>query len=94
MFIYVLRLVGDTRPESLSALEVEIVEEHFEYLKRSLSRGVVFLAGRCLDDEFGIVIFKADSMEQAGEFVESDPAVKKGVMTAELHPFRIALVKE
>jgi uncharacterized protein YciI len=92
-FIYVLKLVGDRTPEKLSNTDEAIVDEHFEYLKKGLSDGVVCLAGRCLDGEFGIVIFNADSMEHAMQFMKSDSAVMNGVMEAELHPFRIALPK-
>jgi hypothetical protein len=30
----------------------------------------------------------------AEEFMKNDPAVKNGVMTAELHPFRISLIEK
>jgi uncharacterized protein YciI len=93
-FIYVLKLVGERTPEKLSDVDEAVVNEHFEYLRKGLSDGLVRLAGRCLDGEFGIVIFKADSRERAMQFMKSDPAVKNGVMEAELHPFRIALLEE
>lgn len=86
-YAYVLRLV---KPK-LSPEEEAIVEEHFEYLKKALAEGILEMAGRCIDGEFGIVIFRANSEEKARQLMENDPAVKKGVMTAKLHPFRIAL---
>jgi uncharacterized protein YciI len=91
-FAYVLRLV---KPESFghaSPQDEAIIDEHFEYLKKALAERRLILAGRCLDGEFGIAIFSAESEKQAEEFMKNDPAVKKGVMTAELHPFRIALM--
>ncbi|HVP40931.1 MAG TPA: YciI family protein [Candidatus Krumholzibacteriaceae bacterium] len=90
-FVYVLRLVNPESPAKMSPKEEAIVNEHFEYLKKALTEGKLFLAGRCLNGEFGIVIFCAESEEQAEIFMKTDPAVKKRVMTAELHPFRIAL---
>jgi uncharacterized protein YciI len=93
-FVYMLKL---SKPESfrkMSPKEEAIVDEHFEYLKKALAEGKLFLAGRCLNGEFGIVIFHAESEKQADEFMKNDPAVKKGVMAAELHPFRIALVEK
>jgi uncharacterized protein YciI len=92
-FVYLLRLV---RPESLRKMSPEeeaVIDEHFEYLKKRLAEGHLLLAGRCLNREFGIVIFHAESEEKAREFMRNDPAVKKAVMTAELHPFRIALIE-
>lgn len=93
-FVYVLRLV---KPESLgrmSSRDETVVDEHFEYLKKALTDGKLILAGRCLDGEFGIVIFRAESERDAKEFMKNDPAVKKGIMTAELHSFRLALVEK
>jgi uncharacterized protein YciI len=47
-----------------------------------------------LDKAFGIVVFQASSEEEAQEYMKNDPAVKKGIMTAELHPFRISLLQK
>ena len=74
--------------------EEEIIGEHFTYLERLTGEGVVMLAGRTLTtdkDGMGIVIFKARSDEEALALMKSDPAVSKGVMSAKLFPFRIAL---
>jgi uncharacterized protein YciI len=74
--------------------ETKVVREHFEHLQRLVADGTVLMAGRTLDaDErtFGIVVFIAESEAQAAEFVRDDPAVKHGVMRAELFPYRVAL---
>jgi len=94
VFVYVLKLANSKSPERMSLEDEAIVDEHFEYLKRALTEGKLTLAGRCLNGEFGIVIFHAESENQAEEFMKNDPAIKKGVMTAELYPFRVALVKK
>ena len=91
-FIYVFKacrpdLISNTTPE-----EEEILETHFEYLKKNLDEGILILAGPCLDREFGIVIFRAESEKEAETFMNNDPAVKGGLMTAELHQFRISLM--
>jgi uncharacterized protein YciI len=78
----------------MSSQEAAVVDEHFEYLKKAFSEGKLTLAGRCVNAEFGIVIFRAKSEKQADEFVKNDPSVKKGVMTAEMHPFLIALIEK
>jgi uncharacterized protein YciI len=92
-FIYVLNLVRHQALERMTPNEEAIVDEHFEYLKNRLNEGKLVLAGRCLEGEFGIVIFNAESEKQAVGFMKNDPTIKKGLMTAELHPFRIALIK-
>ncbi len=93
--------IQPTRPEMLSegatAQEEAIVSEHFAYLQDLTKRGVVILAGRTLTTDersFGIVIFQADSDEAARAIVDADPAVQKGVMHAELFPYRIALMSK
>jgi len=54
----------------------------------------VISAGRtteALAATFGVVIFEAANLEAARLFMESDPAVAAGVMTAPLHPYSVAL---
>lgn len=73
-----------------------IVEEHFKRLVELEAAGVLILAGRTLnegDSQFGIVIFAAESEASARQIMESDPAVVKGIMTAELFPYRVALIR-
>ena len=75
--------------------EAAIVSQHFDYLSGLVDQAVVVLAGRTLTTDecsFGIVIFRAESDEDARSVVQNDPAVKAGVMRAELYPYRIALM--
>lgn len=92
-FVYVVRLIRPEIVDSMSPLEEEVVEEHFSYLKRKLDEGSLILAGPCLDGFFGIVIFEAVSPEEAQQFMNNDPAIRKGLMTGEIHPFRVSLMK-
>jgi uncharacterized protein YciI len=74
--------------------EAAIVGEHFAYLERLAGEGVVLMAGRTLvadERTFGIVVFTADSESAARTLMQGDPAVRAGVMQAELLPFRVAL---
>ncbi len=83
--------------EGPTAEEAVILSQHFAYLKRLTEEGSVVLAGRTLNTDeksFGIVIFKANSEEAALHLMHNDPAVKHGVMRAELYPYRIALMGE
>lgn len=76
--------------------EIELVESHFEYLKELLDAGELILAGRTQNSDpssFGIVIFEAESDEAARVRMANDPAVRAGVMLAELYPYRVALMK-
>lgn len=94
-FIYVLR---PTRAGMVTACPTDreraAVGEHIAYLQGLHARGVVRRAGRTMAaDErvFGIVIFTAASPEAAEAFMRADPAVRDGVMTAEVFRFRVAL---
>lgn len=74
--------------------EGRITGEHFNYLKKLMSEGVVILAGRTQDtgfDSFGIVIFNAEDDAAAQQLVDHDPVVKQRIMRAELHPYALAL---
>jgi uncharacterized protein YciI len=75
--------------------EAEIVSRHFAYLQDLTEQGVMVLVGRTQNndaDTFGIAIFRAASEAQARAIMENDPAVRHGVMTARLFPYRIALM--
>ncbi len=94
-FLYRLRLA---RPgmfdDGGTAGEQAAVTDHFAYLERLHGAGVVRLAGRTTTGDeraFGIVLFDADDAAAANRIMNEDPAVRRGVMRATLHPFRTAL---
>ena len=75
--------------------EQATVAEHFNYLRQALASGRLVLAGRSIDNKpVGLVIFEAPDEAAARAFMEFDPAVRNGVMKAELKPYRIALMRE
>lgn len=92
-YVYIVRPLRPDMPNAMTEAEERIVGEHFEYLKSALTEGTLLLAGPCEDGEFGIVIFQAESPEAAEEFMAGDPAVKQGVMSAELRAFRVSLMR-
>ncbi len=90
--------IQPTRPtmlrDGLTEREAAAVGAHFEYLKGLVAQGVVLMAGRTQtadEHAFGIVIFVAASEADATLVVQNDPAVKQGVMKAELFPYQVAL---
>jgi uncharacterized protein len=71
------------------------VGAHFNRLKAAVAEGKVLLAGRTtepLDRTMGLVIFSAPDEAAAREFMNADPCVVAGVMTATLHPYGLALM--
>jgi uncharacterized protein len=91
-YIYLTHPFRDGFFEHSSSEEDAIMEEHFQYLKQAAETGYVVLAGPCLDDTFGVIIFHAEDDASAQTFMFNDPSIKKNVMMAELHPLRISLM--
>lgn len=66
----------------------------FEHTPGLLADGRLILAGRTQEENpIGLVIFEAETEEEARAIMEGDPAVQAGVMTATLHPYRVALIR-
>jgi uncharacterized protein len=51
------------------------------------------LAGPSLRPLFGISIVEAEHEAAARASMEADPAVSSGLQAAELHPFRVSLLR-
>jgi uncharacterized protein YciI len=94
----VLRVAPHLQDESKwSDSDKAATGRHFQRLQQAAAKGQVILAGRSsepLDQTFGLVIFEADSEAAARAFMEGDPAVQAGVMTATLHPYAVALQRK
>jgi uncharacterized protein YciI len=97
-FVYVLRLVERLHDDKAwTKADQETVGRHFLHLKAATERGQAIAVGRTKepgDKTFGLVIFEADSPEAARSFADSDPAVVGGVMTVEVHPFALVLLRK
>ncbi|WP_421383072.1 YciI family protein [Bacillus salacetis] len=97
-YVYKLKLVDKlTEDKNWTDKENQIVGRHFAYLQKMLNDRKLILAGKTtgLDaDTFGLVIFEADSEEEALMVMNADPAVKEGIMTAELFPYQVALMQD
>ena len=90
-YLYLIHPYRDEFYHSPTPQETRTMEEHFEYLKQATDAGTVLLAGPCLDDTFGLIVFHAENEQAANAFLFSDPAVQNNVMAAELHPMRVSL---
>jgi len=97
-FIYVLRLVPRLYADSAWTKEDNaILGRHFVRFQEAAKSGQLILAGRTSeqgDKTFGIAIFEAPDEDAARKFMQEDPAVAGGLMTAELHPFAVALQRK
>jgi uncharacterized protein YciI len=97
-FIYVLRLIPRLLSEkNWTAQDSGIVGRHFRRLQGLHKDGKVILAGRTLNEsdssQFGIVVLEVSNEAEARQIMEEDDAVKEKIMTAQLFPFSVALIK-
>ncbi|MEW6094373.1 MAG: YciI family protein [Chloroflexota bacterium] len=90
-FIYLIHPFRDGFFEQPTPEEDAAMEAHFQYIKKATEAGLVLLAGPCLDETFGLVVFRAEDEAAAQAFMLNDPSVKSNVMMAELHPMRVSL---
>lgn len=97
-FIYVLRLVPRLYMDSAWTKEDSaVLQRHFVRFQEAAESGQLILAGRTSepgDKTFGIAIFEAADEDAARKFMQEDPAVAGGLMTADLHPFAVALQRK
>lgn len=97
-FIYVLKL--DPRLYKVENWTVEdeaVVGRHFNYLKELLKEGKLIIAGKTEENDektFGIVVIEVESFEEAKVIMENDPGVKEGIMTSEIYPYHVALLRK
>ncbi|WP_426451371.1 YciI family protein [Paenibacillus sp. S-38] len=63
--------------------------EHLAYLEEQRVRGRIFANGRFPDGSGGMVIYKADSLEQAQQWAAEDPYVLHGARRAEVREWEM-----
>jgi uncharacterized protein YciI len=97
-WLYVLRLAPRLHDDKAwTDADKAVVGRHFAHLQAATKDGRVILAGRTAepgDRTFGLVIFEAADETAARAFMQSDPAVVEKVMSAELHPYQVALQRK
>jgi uncharacterized protein YciI len=97
-YLYVLRVAPALHDQARwTQADNDAVSRHFVRLADGVKTGQVIFAGKTtepLDTTFGLVVFEAESEAAARQFMESDPAVVAGVMSATLHPYVLALQRK
>ncbi len=93
-FIYFIRPHKENFAETMTEEEGNIMGTHFLYLQEMLAKGKLILAGPETTGKFGIAIIEAGSEDEAKEIMMNDPAVKSGIVTQELYPYRVSLIRK
>ncbi len=72
-----------------SATAAELQRAHLDNIKRMAEEKSLLVAGPFLDDGDlrGIYIFDVESVEEARALTETDPAIQRGWLEMELHPW-------
>ncbi|MCS7032896.1 MAG: YciI family protein [Phycisphaerae bacterium] len=65
------------------------LSRHREYSAELRRRGKIVMAGPFADGSGGLIILRAESLEEAKSLLEKDPAVVEGVFTTELRPWLV-----
>ncbi|MGG1664409.1 YciI family protein [Brevibacillus sp. NRS-1366] len=65
-------------------LNAKVRPAHLEYVNELYKQGKVFMAGPFTDKTAGLVIYKAESLEEARKLAEADPVIVEGARTLEL----------
>jgi uncharacterized protein YciI len=90
-----MEFIGTARPKrenwlaTITPDEQAVMGQHFAYVNTLFSEGKIVFSGACTDGAMGLIVYKAESAEEAQELYENDPLTKSGLMNTELHPFRI-----
>ena len=97
-YIYVLRVTPRMHdPSAWTEAANGVVAQHFAHLAKAAEAGKVILAGRTTESlaaNFGLVILEAENEQAARLFMEADPTIVAGIMTATLHPYSVALQRK
>lgn len=67
----------------------ELRPQHLEYLEQLERQGKIFAKGPFVDGAGGLVVYIAESLEEAKVLAEQDPYVAEGVRRLELHEWKI-----
>jgi uncharacterized protein len=93
-FVYIIKPLKENFVQTATEEENRIMGVHFMHLKDLLEKGILIMAGPETTGKFGLCVIETDSEDEARKIMESDPAVVNGVVTAELYPYRVSLLRK
>lgn len=71
--------------------DAEVLEEHISYLEKYIDNGKIYAKGPFLDHSGGLVIYNVNSMEEAKDIIDNDPAIVNKSRIYELKEWRSSL---
>ncbi|MFE4107533.1 YciI family protein [Almyronema epifaneia] len=67
------------------------VPAHIEYVRKLINQGHEARTGYWLERGGGMLLFQADSLEQANQIVQQDPLITNGCVEYELHQWCVVV---
>ncbi|HSW40074.1 MAG TPA: YciI family protein [Acidobacteriota bacterium] len=64
-------------------------QQHIDFLQERAEEGSIFAQGRFADNSGGLVIYIAQSLEDAAKIAASDPYVVSGARVLEIHEWNM-----
>lgn len=97
--IYIYKITLKEKYHDFSAWDEKVQQafkRHAEFLEKETKSNVVFVGRTDVDlkNNFGLVVFKAESLEAAQNFMNKDPVVEEGIMDATVYPFKLLAVTD
>ena len=73
-------------------LEQEGLQAHIDYYRGLVQSGKLAMGGPFLDDSGGMMVSQPGAdLQTLTDFAQGDPAVKSGLLVAEIHPWMTAM---
>jgi uncharacterized protein YciI len=64
-------------------------QQHMDFLLQNEKQGKIFARGRFTEGKGGLVVYIAESFEEAVQIAQSDPLVTSGARTLELYEWEM-----
>ena len=66
---------------------------HLDFLARARQQGQIYASGRFTDGAGGLVIYQAETLDEATRIAQSDPYVMNGARRLEIHEWDMVMGK-
>jgi uncharacterized protein YciI len=95
-WLYLLLPVRPAMIDDPTEAEEAVLGAHLAHLQRLRDDRALIVAGPSIAgaDTFGLVVLAIADEREARAAMETDPAVASGIMTAELRPLRLSVVRD
>ena len=93
-FVYIIKPFKPDFAETANEEDNRIMGIHFQYLESLLEKGILIMAGPETTGKFGLCVLETGTEEEARDIMNNDPAVLNGVVSAELFPYRVSLIRK